>query len=56
MKKYPHIADIPGLTLAQIMEHPLYDNATDAEIAYSANVSIDEVRAARRHLAQRRTA
>ncbi len=58
MKKHPDIDDVPGLTLERILTHPLFvdGEATDEEIAYSANVSVQEVRAAKRKIAQRRGA
>jgi hypothetical protein len=56
MKKWPDIDDVKGLTIEQILTHPLFIDGkpTDEEIAYSANCTISEVRAARRALAAKK--
>lgn len=54
MSRPNDIPPVEGLTLEKILGHWLYDTATDEEIAYSANCSVQEVRAAKRKLAQRR--
>jgi hypothetical protein len=47
MKKWPDIPDVPGLTLDFLARHDLYENATDEELAYSANCTIEEAQAIR---------
>ena len=52
-KRWPDIPDVPGITLAKLLKHDLYKNATDEELAYSARCSVEHVRAVKAHLASK---